>query len=440
MDIISASYIIDRLENITTGNKITGTAFINSSKNKLVYHQGMMENINKGLLSIVIFKNKEFAVYKDIYIKFKIEPAVLITNIRTIQLYCPSEHNNNLLQDAYAKLIFELFPETQQHIPVLSSLYPAFNYSPENNIYLAKLPYLALCKVKRIDYAANLYTENINLYLEMAKKSFTDSRKKNYKTNNNNIYARNKSKLFCLYDKENKYCTLPRYNNITEINLLLENSHNIVRFEIGIINPNKEWLQKNCNFYPPDSSVFSNEYKCGLLPYLSEQVSQKILLEEYKSHIGFGNWYSDYYLYNYIQNLGDVSKTIKKRLLDIIYIISQSRSIDKARSNYIKGGYRLAKTGQIIKGSKTTFNNSLKFLQNLGIQALRIPERRKETFLQNPYTYIINPINIINYHFEEIKVGISGKNLENYQNTKTNLKNLFDTIKTHSMRYSSIIA
>ena len=440
MDIISASYIIDRLENITTGNKITGTAFINSSKNKLVYHQGIMKNIYKGLLSIVIFKNKEFDIYKEIYIRFKIEPEVLLTNVRTVNLYCPTEHNNNLLQDAYAKLIFELFPEPQNLNPVLFSINSDINYSPENNMYLGRLPYLALCRTKRIDYAVNLYNNNINLYLEMAKKTFSDNRKKSYNTHNNNIYARNKSKLFCLYDKENKYRTINRYNNLDELNDLINESQNIVRYEIGIINPNKEWLQKNCNFYPPDSSICGYEYKCGLLPYLSEQVSQKILLDEYQKHIGTGNWYSDYYLYNHIQNLEGISKTIKKRLIDIIHIISQSRSIEKARQNYIKGNYTLAKTREIIKGSKTTFNNSIKLLQSFGLQPLRIPERRKKTFVQNPYIYIINPINTINYHLEEIKVGISGKNLENYQNTKTNLKNLFDIIKAYSMRVSRIIA
>ena len=334
---------------------------------KNAYVSQMPENINKGIIAINIYQSKMYSTDKLLYLIITVDLEALCLNQKTVELFYCSPNNIIFLQNVYARAITAIFPSAKT-----AELY--FNGEEYVPFGIACLPYLGLAKVNRIDYAMNLQAECPDLYLYMAGKSFTSPYKKLKKLgkDNNNVYAGTKKKKFSLYNKQERFQQLDEQS-------LADEAENIIRYEAPVIKPTLSWLR---NFSSADKII-------GLLTFLDENIASGHLLSEYFSNIGFGNWYTDYYYTKIINNscLNQLQK--KKMLKEFAPLLSQTRSIEEAKKQYISGNYKIAKTQKIVSGIAQTFSKYMKLYQQIDLQPLRIPDRKAAEY---GVTSIINPI------------------------------------------------
>ena len=326
-----------------------------------------------GVLAINLYKHKNYPWKNSIYLTITIELEAFCLGKKTNRLFVSNPNNINVLDKHYAKFTYDFFPNCCYQVPVY--------YNGKYTHYgVGAIPHLNLCSVNRIDYATNLYCENKELFLKLAKATYRSGRKQDKKfKENSNIYAASKAKkrITSIYDKELYYLD----KNIND-EALKEEASNIIRYEVPIVKPNAEWLYRY-----RQEIVFD----LGLFPFLDENIAEGVLAKEYES-IGTSNWYSDWYFKRKIEE-SSYSKTIKSKLLEIAQIISQSRSVKKALENYTEGGYTIAKTQKVVEGTKDTFVKYLKRFQEIGVQALRIPDRwcceYEVSLLENPINNVV---------------------------------------------------
>lgn len=349
--------------------------FVKMPKRKIFY--SFTKISEPGILAIYVYKHKNFPVDDTIYMKITIEPEALCEGKITNRLFQAVANNIEVLQYRYAQAIYHLFPM-------------AFDATVHDNEFdpkdkgIGALPYLACGRVSRIDYAVNLYAENKELVLMLAKNSYFNGRKSLYdfELDNHNLYASTsaKTRTCKLYDKQRCYQEKQRVSKE-----IYEEAEGILRFEVSITEPTLDWIVRN-------STQFDIETGQGVLPYLNEEVADKVIQKEYAS-IGFYDWYNDYTHKKMIAN-SDISKREKDILSrKISPIISQSRSIRKAEENYIGKKYTIAKTQKIVSGSKSTFRKHLKTYAQIGIQPLRIPDKISTEYqinqVKNPFHSVV---------------------------------------------------
>lgn len=367
--------ITDQLKKLDAKRQKEIDAFGENPEKKL--HRGFTQLSIPGILAVTLYKHKYFPYIDNVYIKITIEPEALCQNKETNRLFCAMKNNIEVLQQKYAAAIYQLFPNA-----FMAELYYLENEQRYRG--LGSLPYLACAKVSRIDYAVNLYSVNKEVTLELAKNSYLNGRKKlkDFDRSNHNIYASTKtnSRVCKLYDKQQCY---REKQHVTSD--LYEEAEGVIRFEVQIVNPNMDWLLKHNTYFD-----FVNIH--GALPYLNEEIANNVIREEY-AHIGFHDWYSDYEHKKIILASGLSKKSKDILLRQISPIISQSRSVLAAQENYITGQYTIAKTQNIVKGTKATFRKHLKEYEQIGLQPLRIPdricERHRINHIENPFKRVV---------------------------------------------------
>lgn len=326
-----------------------------------------------GVLAINMYKHINYPWENSIYLTITLELEAFCLGKKTNRLFISNGNNLNVLEEHYVNFTYDFFPNCCYQLPVY--------YNGKYTHYgVGAIPHLHLCSVNRIDYATNIYCENKELFLKLAKASYRNGRKHDKKfKENSNIYAASKAKkrITSIYDKELYYTE----KNITD-EALKEEARNVIRYEVPIIKPNAEWLYRH-----RQDIVFD----LGLYPFLSEHIAEEVLAKEYEQ-IGTNNWYSDWYFRKKIGE-SSYSKTVKTKLLDIAQIISQSRSVQKALENYTEGGYTIAKTQKVVEGTKDTFVKYLKRFKELGLQPFRIPDRwcceYDVSYLENPIHNVV---------------------------------------------------
>lgn len=314
-----------------------------------------------GIESIIFYK--PIYDYSLLHMVITVDCEALCLGRWTLELFEPNINNIQYLQHSYALAMLRIFPS-------LKSL-PA---PTEGNYYFnaASVPYIFYGKIRRIDYAYNLHPDNKDLFLKMARNSFCHPRRKLQNYNNNNIYAVSKRKKFSIYDKE-RYITSHRNNR--EDLLDEDGAGTLCRYELPIIRPDVDfvykWNRPNGITYLPLHLLCIN--------------NDAYLQSEYTIAIGRANWYSEY---NYTKRLEAFYKakprTAKILTTDMAYIISQSRTITNAKKNYIKGTYKISKTGKIVKGTKITFNNHMREYTEAHVQPLRICINDRASICNNP--------------------------------------------------------
>lgn len=397
----------------------------NTDGSRCLRSRRLLRRNHPGIESIVFVKAENQFNQQVIYLRITINPAVLITGTDTIDnLYYATSENNELLQDCYALHLYRIFPVLHNYSPPFEELYQStddylFALKDMGDCFqLGSIPYLALGSVKRIDFSVNLRPEDPQLFLELAKKTFYDGRKHASDFKNNNLWARNKSRKICLYDKAQKMNS-NRYRGIPGIDTIRQEAAGIIRYEVSLSRFPSENIPKLCFITIPSWLPF----KFGPFPYLNERVSENILNSEYQ-HIGYQGWFNDHYFTKAIDNAG-LNPNMKRKLLVTAYLISQCRSISAA---YEKSeDYALAKTGETININKKRLNSYITKIRNIGVQPLRIPDRRKVSSMPNPYPikteprkYILSPSN---------KVGISRELSANYKFFKTKIAELYNSLQ-----------
>lgn len=429
-----------------------------------------LDNINPGILKMS-FSHDDLGNY---YLRFVINLESMLEQKRTNRLYRADDRNNELLRDIYARAIFTLFPnlyeykskysphpaapsddcvEFQKEIEEMyrellslegteaptctpndsdfeDFLASAFTETTDN---ISNIPYLWLAKVKRVDYSVNIWVEDKDKFLRYAKKTFYPGGRLKMRSfkGNNNVYSYNKSRRVLLYDKQLKYkdfgCT---------DETLADEAKNVVRYEVRLDHIDKRKIITCCELNL--ENIGADDTLCGLLPFLNEELAEKVLRENYEEHIGLGKWVSRY-AYNKAIASSKYTTEMKKKLKHFGELVGQSKSVRYALNQFISGKTigKASDKHSVIKGvdvndhkavrqRKKLFSDYIKRIRALGIQPMRLTDKDGSE-LNNPFAdgsftlkghwFSINKEDDLNY-IVDVPVGV----LPRIQHLATNLE------------------
>lgn len=378
------------------------------------------KNLPIGIQAINLYRHSKFS--STVYIVITVQPEALCSGHNTNRVFRCTPQNVYALQLHYANAIYDICPDAFTVKDTDDSCRQEtfkLDYQQHDNypypVGLAALPYLGLLIAKRVDYSLNIRAENKQLTLECLSKSYLNSKTHDAKQEeitleadeasaipdtdalaaykNYNLYEKTTVASDCIYDKQHKYdlfgCSSQQ---------LYDEAENIIRLESSRRKCSKAWIIKRSNL-----NLGKNERPMGILPYL-EPIVADYVMQNFIAKIGLQDWYSDAEAKKLIDDAvkkGLIKKSIKKTgeerknsqrltiLQDILPIISQSRSLNSAFKNYQTGCYTLAKTQRIVHGTADIFRDYIKLLRSIGVQPLRIPDKRKVKHLQNPLKNIV---------------------------------------------------
>ena len=364
---------------------------------------------NSGIHEISIvwyrFNNSDIRYYLII----RMEPQVMITHYRTIDLFTITPRNLNILRIAFHEVMSAVFDDPS-------------SYLTDIDCYLCR----------RIDYAINLnfstgydtFDKDIHATNEIGNavsKKFYFNETPKYRTGFNRDLNDAAEIFFCFTGATSSYCrrrklTMWRQSNIPNIDVehipdreqstaegnksckvhfycksdeirsiyadydmdcsrLINESRNIIRFELQCY-PNK---------------VRSLQTSWGLatrrfMNYLQPQQIYSLLINNYRQTIGLEDFYSFYHAKKII-NDSNCRAATKEKLIHVLQLISQARHISIARNQFIMGT-RIKNTNITVGGENNdtaeTFNRYLRKIRNLGINPFLIPKDWYITRYRNP--------------------------------------------------------
>ena len=306
-------------------------------------------NFHIGFKSIVVFRRGEIP-NAEYYAVIRMEPQMILEEHRTINLFKATEYNVHALQNTFREVMLRFL-----------------GYDDET------LANLSEWNCRRIDYSLNIYFDteiNLNLFLEMTKKTSRYIRKKLKRMNKIPLKEQSTAegnlsvKVLFYHKRRQVQCV---YNSIPaeEMRRLIDNSK--------CKSTKTHTLKRKYGF----------DNRC-ILNYLNENIAHEILLTEYLNSVGRGDFYSRYHAEKRIKQ-SRFCKSKKTRLLHFLMLISRARHISNAEKQFTAGTYiRHNKQSVLVKGSKNTFRNYRKALESLGINPMLIPKERHITHLSNP--------------------------------------------------------
>lgn len=314
-------------------------------------------NFHIGFKSIIVFRRGEIP-NAEYYAVIRMEPQMILEEHRTINLFKATEYNVHALQNTFREVMLRLL-----------------GYDDET------LANLSEWNCRRIDYSLNIYFDtetNLNLFLEMSKKTSRYVRKKlkrlvTIPMNQQSTAEGNQSVKVMFYHKRQQVQCVYNLIPAEEKQRLIDDSTLIVRFEVQCKSSKTHTLKRKYGF----------ESRC-ILHYLNEDIAHDLLLTEYLNSVGRGDFYSRYHAEKRIKK-SRFYKSKKTKLLHFLMLISRARHISNAEEQFIAGTYiRHNHNAVLVKGSKNTFRNYRKALESLGINPMLIPKERHITNLSNP--------------------------------------------------------
>lgn len=160
---------------------------------------------------------------------------------------------------------------------------------------------------------------------------------------------------------------------------------NIIRFEVQCRYRKIQQLIKKWNITNP--TIFD---------FMDRDKIYDILLEQFKEVVGVENFCSLYYYKTTIEK-STLTPTKQKNLINFVKLISQARSISKAKEDFTKRdkdnrlvGTPLKKSRTIVKGSKSTFYRNLQLLSSLNLSRYPIPRDWGVNKFRNPIYQLYN--------------------------------------------------
>lgn len=316
-----------------------------------------------------------------IFISINLDLQSLIMQRITNELFTPSYESVKALCLAFASAITDIFPFLENDFEECSEIFK-------------DLPYLMCWRLTRIDYALNLKTDNKDVAAQLIKRSYTDAYKtpKKFESGNHNLYAKSNAKsgssVTKVYDKRRYYDRLINIFHQTIPDTVLEEANDILRYEYqrNILKP--EWIRSNYPSIP--LNYFRTDYWHSPITFFDREACQRILLNEYQSHIGLGDWKNDYYHTKAINESSLKASQKNKMLKEFSPLISQSRSLKSAKENYTEKNYTVR--GKRIHGTAATFKKYIDLYASINLHPLRIPDRIAKSYHTNT---VANPINNI---------------------------------------------
>lgn len=228
--------------------------------------------------------------------------------------------------------------------------------------------------VSYIEYAANLYSNNIELAMELLRKNAKDTNFKEFKDDTNAICTINRkskykrSRSTTLYDKEKA-----EHSKHQERLQTTGDEVKCIRFELQC-GRSSLWL----------SIAKKQRENDNLMYYLNEAIIIRVLASGYASKFATGDFYSLEYIRKYIKD---------KKLVEYAESATKSRSI---KCTKVK-----AKSGKSTI-SVATNNKRIRAFDKLGIAPVAIPVRANTDVLFNPMPH------------EWLQDGVYGKKIYNF--------------------------
>ena len=281
----------------------------------------------------------------------------------TVNLFIPTKSNVKLFEDAFSKMISKLFNRLNS-----CSLCYLYDFTQWN--------------MRRIDYSFNLQFENENrrkIFQKLAHKTSSHIRTKPIRDNSQKIYnqsaaERNNSYKIICYDKrieiENQ-----EYLNSDEKRTLMSQAYGIQRYEVQIgYNGISSLMQR----HKLPTRVAHN--------FLSLDIAYSELMDKYTKTVGLEFFYNRHKAKQLIRQTYDESMACK--LINVIELIAQARSLDSAQKQFIEGGHFIKNSGKEVAGSKQTFRKYVKMIRAAGVNPVLIADVDKISQLENPVQQI----------------------------------------------------
>jgi hypothetical protein len=222
---------------------------------------------------------------------------------------------------------------------------------------------------KRIDFAYNFYSEQIDIYMDLIKRAnipegfelfrvYNESGKRAEPTKHSfYLFKKSKSKSKPDHVKLNINC-YHKGEQMKEKNLPCDDVRAMytIRFEI------------QCHYNKVYRIIKSkNLSKQGFSQFLNEDISEDVLYYYFLKSIGKGNYYTLSKAIEVIQSKR-MKLTTKKELIETLKLVNDKRGIWKAK--------------EVVTDMKK-FNKQIKKLNELGVNAVTIPIAWKIDFLPN---------------------------------------------------------
>ncbi len=233
-----------------------------------------------------------------------------------------------------------------------------------------EFPSFIMWKVNRIDYAVNIYTEHVKLYIELFQRAnrpniHYDGQYSNVlnKTiqKEGSFYLISKSVRLNFYDKQKQL--IGESANSEDI----LSAKNILRIEVQCLRGKVNQIVRT------DNDVINTE----LFNFLPKELSREIITNYFNHTIGDGDYYSLDAARKIINAQENITPSTKDKLIKHLKLINQKTSIWKAKELY---------------GNNRLFNNYIKQLRAIGINPVTIPREREVPHLSNLKSVIIETL------------------------------------------------
>ena len=238
------------------------------------------------------------------------------------------------------------------------------------NIY-SDLPEFDRWKTGRIDYAVQIKTKHVKLYIELFQRAdkpnrhyheqdLEENNKRGQKTGS--YYQISKSVRINIYDKEAQQI------NEGADRQTIEQAKDILRFEVQI---NKEKIKQMVR---TDKDILNSE----LSNFLPKELAQETLTKYFDQTIREGDFYSLNEIRKIMKKRQDIKPKMKEKLIEFIKLINQKENIWTAKDLY---------------NNDRLFNSYVKQLrEDLNINPITIPRERKVPHLTNPKKELIDTL------------------------------------------------
>lgn len=372
-----------------------------------------------GILQIDLLKYKREPGYFFLYIT--IEPEVLLTGENTLDVYWCSFPNMKELQTKYAEAVYTLLPRAFEGRPPLYQVrfQDQKKFHPVEISFggLFMIPFLGLSILSRIDFCANYKLENAALYVEMIRKSYYHTRKKNVKFKNLNPFSENKSNDTLFYDKTSGFCIYDKYNKMMDsrkdrmrnIAQIREDAKDVIRIERPFYKISKPKLYSLTGLRVPKAEEGREApLKLGPLPFLCiEEIGLDTIFKEYiRCVLGIKStqkydmvnrqsfkWVSLKRFVREMDRLYEAGRITKRRhdtVLKMAYATSEARSVKRAVHNCNAGTHiwwghdeEENKIRIPFRRSADRFKDMWQKMYELGMMLFRIPDDREVAGVEN---------------------------------------------------------
>lgn len=317
---------------------------------------------NLGIESVSITKTPDWQFAPLYYMTIRINLQLLITKHRTVELFTPSEENNTHLFQAFREAM-SIFDDNYSHTDIrewycarLDMTHDFRFETPEQSELFMGMVHRSSIYFRRRDQVSN---EIIDLFDRSAE-------------------AVNRSYNILCYDKQNEIRDTFQGVPDNEMNILLSQAENIIRYEIQCESNKISYIRKSNNF---DSR--------SIWPFLNEDIIHQNLQKALRETLGEGDFCNSSRAQELLDN-ADMRPSMKTKLYHFLCLMSRAGNLSDGKDLFL-GGSTINVDGEEVSvhGSMPTFFSRIKKLKELGINPIMIPEAWSTRYniqeLSNPY-------------------------------------------------------